>query len=75
MVSVRLVLRTAWFDFDCAVSEVVATIALLLFYALSLSFSRRSSHRVPCTWNSAIVQSNESAGPVAVGSKASHGYW
>ena len=71
MVSGRLVLRPAWFDFDCAVSEVVATIVLSLFYALSFSFSRRSSLRDRCTWNSAIVQSNESVGPVAVAPKAS----
>ena len=37
MVSACLVLPPAWLDFDCAVSEVVATIALLFFYALSLS--------------------------------------
>ena len=33
---VFLVLPPKWLDFDCAVSEVVATIALLFFYALSL---------------------------------------
>ena len=37
MVSASLVFSPAWLDFDCAVSEVVTTIALLFFLALSLS--------------------------------------
>ena len=37
MVSGSLVFSPAWLDFDCAVSEVVTTIALLFFLALSLS--------------------------------------
>ena len=37
MVSACLVLSPAWLDFDCTVSEVVATFAILLSYVLSLS--------------------------------------
>ena len=37
MVSACLVLSPAWHDFVCAVSEVVATFAILLSYVLSLS--------------------------------------
>ena len=37
----------AWLDFDCAVSEVVASIALFIFYSLSFSslLAFRSSAR------------------------------
>ena len=41
-VSAHVARRPAWFDFDCAVSEVVATIALLFLPPL-LVFSRRFS--------------------------------
>ena len=70
-VSAHVVRRPAWFDFDCAVSEVVASLALSCSYSLSLSIFRRTSLRVPCPWNSAFVGSNESVGPVAVVSEAS----
>ena len=70
-VSAHVVRRPAWFDFDCAVSEVVASLALSCSYSLSLSISRRTSLRLLCPWNSAFVGSNESVGPIAVVSVAS----
>ena len=37
MVSACMLLPPAWLDFDCAVSEVVASIANFFFYSLSFS--------------------------------------
>ena len=74
-VSAHVVRRPAWFDFDCAVSEVVASLAPSCSHPLSLSISRRTSLRVPCPWNSAFVGSNESVGPVAVVSDTSLEYF
>ena len=42
-VSAHVVRRPAWFDFACAVSEVVASLALSCSYSLSLSISIGSS--------------------------------
>ena len=68
MVSARLVPRQAWFDFDCAVSEVVATIALFFyvlfpslvarfigFLSLGISQSKVTNRLGPLLWSSLLL--------------------
>ena len=47
MMSAWLVLRPAWLDFDCAVPEVVATIALLFFTPSPFHLSSLVSSDLP----------------------------